>query len=246
VVGAREYRPDDPMRRVHWKASARAHSLQVRVLEPAQEPQWVLFLNVATFEKHWQGIIRELHEWTISVAASICHHAFNDRYAVGLFANASVPHSDQAVKVAPGRSPHQMRYILEALAAVTSYATMSIDKLLRMESPKVGWGATLVVVTAVVTEDLKEQIVRLHRAGRQLALVSLDNRFTEEAANQLSAQGIVVHRLPHHLLSSGGAEGEGWRVESGEERGEGEARKVESWMLPEGHDPDAPFKPRTQ
>ncbi|MGH2542233.1 MAG: DUF58 domain-containing protein, partial [Ardenticatenaceae bacterium] len=202
VVGARDYHPDDPMRRIHWKASARAQSLQVRVWEPAQEPQWMVFLNVATFEKHWQGIIRDLHEWAISVAASICQHAFNDRYAVGLVANASVPHSDQAVKVAPGRSPHQMRYILEALAAITSFATTSIDRLLGTESPRVGWGATLVVVTAVVTEDLQEQMVRLRRAGRQLALVSLDNRFTADAAHLLSAQGIVVHRLPHNLLSS--------------------------------------------
>ncbi|MDQ4075239.1 MAG: DUF58 domain-containing protein [Chloroflexota bacterium] len=196
VVGARDYHPDDPMRRVHWKASARMQSLQVRVWEPAQEPQWVVFLNVATFRRHWQGVNRRLLERTISVAASICQHAFDDRYAVGLVANASVPKSDQPVKVSPGRSPHQMRYILEALAAVTSFATSSIDQLLHLESPKAGWGATLVVVTSVVTEELKEQMVRLHRVGRKVALLSLDKNFTEEDGTDLALQGVVVHRLP--------------------------------------------------
>ncbi len=233
VIGVRDYHPDDPMRRVHWKASARAQSLQVRVWEPAQEPQWMIFLNVATFAKHWQGVNRELLEWAISVAASICQHAFNDRYAVGLVANASVPQSDQPVKVLPSRTPHQMRYILEALAAITSFATGPLERLLRAESPKAEWGATLVIVTAVVTEALQEQMVRLYRAGRKVALVSLDKSFTEEDATRLGFQGIVVHRLPHRLLEAAPRSPEA----------EAEAEAVESWMRPEGYDPDAPWKP---
>ena len=199
VVGVRDYYPDDPMRRVHWKATARTQALQVRVWEPTQERQLIVFLNVATMEKHWLGVNEELLEGTISVAASICQHAFNDKNAVGLMANASVPRSDQPVKVASGRSPHQMRYILEALAAITSYPTSTMHRLLRAESPKMEWGATLVVVTAVVSEALLAQMVRLRRAGRQLALVSLDNSFSEKKAELVQAQGIVVHRLAHHF-----------------------------------------------
>ncbi len=197
VIGVRDYHPDDPMRRVHWKATARLQKPQIRVWEPTQEQQTIVFLNVTSFEKHWQGVNRELLEWTISVAASICQHAFEERNAVGLVANASIPQSDQPVKVPLGRSPHQMRYILEALAAVTFFATSTIDGLLRTESPKLGWGATLVVVTAVVTDALLAQMVRLHRAGRPMVLVSLDNSFEEVAAQRLRAQGIITYRLPH-------------------------------------------------
>lgn len=233
IVGVRDYHPDDPMRRVHWKATARTQQLQVRVWEPTEEQQTVVLLNAATFRRHWQGINRDLLEWVISVAASICMHAFDDRNAVGLLANASVPQSDQPVKVLPGRSPHQMRYVLEALAAITVFATMPIERLLRTESPKMGWGATLVVVTAVVTEELQAEMLRLHRAGRRLTLVSLDNNFSEEAAAQFGAQGITVYRLPHRLdtresrfpISNSAAEG------------------IEGWMRPEGFDADAAFKP---
>lgn len=201
VVGVRDYHPDDPMRRIHWKATARMQKPQVRIWEPTQEQQTIVFLNVASFEKHWQGVNRDLLEWTISVAASICQHAFDDRNAVGLVANASVPQSDQAVKVPLGRSPHQMRYILEALAAVTFFATASIDTLIRTESPKLGWGATLVVVTAVVNDALLAQMIRLHRAGRPMVLVSLDNTFEEVAAQRIRAQGIITYLLPHTFTS---------------------------------------------
>ncbi|MBA3534475.1 MAG: DUF58 domain-containing protein [Ardenticatenales bacterium] len=233
VVGVRQYQPDDPMRRVHWKASARTQVLQVRVWEPTQEQQSVVLLNVATFEKHWQGVNRELLEWMISVAASICQHAFNEKSAVGLLANGSVPQSDQPIKVAPGRSPHQMRFILEALAAITSFATASIEKLLRAESPKLGWGATIVVVTAVVSGELQEQMIRLHRAGRQMALISLDNSFSEEDATRLGLQGVVVHRLPHSFTTR--------EVRTGQPPAQ---EVVERWMLPEDYDPDEPFKPK--
>ncbi len=199
VIGVREYAPNDPMRRVHWKATARTQALQVRIWEPTQEPQLIVFLNVATMEKHWLGINEALLERTISVAASICQHAFNDKQSVGLIANASVPHSDQPVKVTSGRSLHQMRHILEALAAVTSYPNNTLSRLLRIESPKLEWGATLVVVTAVVSEALLAHMLRLRRAGRQLALVSLDRTFNEEQAILIETQGIVVHRLAHHI-----------------------------------------------
>jgi hypothetical protein len=126
-----------------------------------------------------------------------------------------------------------MRYILEALAAITVFATMPIERLLHEEARKMGWGATLAVVTAVVTDELQAEMLRLHRAGRRMALVSLDNDFTEEAAAQLGAQGITIYRLPHRL---------GIR-ESRFPTGEGVGEPVEEWMRPEGYDPHAAFRP---
>ena len=92
TVGVRDYHPEDPFRRIHWKASARRGELQVRVLEPSIMPQLAVFLNVNTFEKHWHGTDTALLERMVSVAASIADHATKDKYAVGLLANGSVPH----------------------------------------------------------------------------------------------------------------------------------------------------------
>jgi hypothetical protein len=124
------------------------------------------------------------------VAASIATWAVGRKYRVGLVANGCMPLSDQSIRVPSGRSPGQLAAILEALAAVTSFATLSIQELLRWESPRLPWGATLVVVTAVVTDELAATILRLRDAGRRLVLVSL----ADEPPPHLD--GVAAFHLP--------------------------------------------------
>jgi uncharacterized protein (DUF58 family) len=180
TIGVREYHPEDSIKRVHWKASARHGDLQVKVYEPVITRQLVVFLNVASFAQTWRGIIPQRQEQAISVAASIVYHTIERRYAVGLIANGSVPHSDQSIRVYPSRAPGQLIRLLEALAAVTAFATGDIEKLLVAESPRLPLGATLTVVTTVVTEGLLAVMVRLRDAGRRLALVSLDPEYVAQ------------------------------------------------------------------
>lgn len=191
--GVRDYHSEDSLRYIHWKVTAHRGDLQVRVFEPTATLNLVILLNVATFEYHWQGFVPELLERTISVAGSLVAWAVGRKYKVGLVANGSMPLSDQPIRVPPGRSPDQLAVILEALAAVTSFATMPIPELLRRESPRLPWGATLVVVTAIVTEELAVAILGLKEAGRRMALVSL----AEEIPPPL--HGVTVYHLPSSL-----------------------------------------------
>jgi uncharacterized protein (DUF58 family) len=172
-VGVRDHYPEDSLRRVHWKATAHRGRLQVRVHEPAATPTLMIVLNVSTFEHHWQGILPDLFERTLSVAGSVATWAVGRGYKVGLAANGCVSRSDQPVRVPPGRSPGQLTAILESLAHVTSFATASMGELLRRESPRAPWGATFVAITAVVTRDLPAALYSLRRAGRPVTLISL-------------------------------------------------------------------------
>ena len=191
TVGIREYHPEDSIKHVHWKASARQGELQVKVYEPTITHQLVVFLNVASFAQSWRGVIPERQEQVISVAASIAYHAVQRRFAVGLIANGNVPHSDQPIKVLPSRAPEQLTHVLEALAAVSGFATASIERILAAQSPRLALGATLVVVTAVVTDDLLAEMVRLRDAGRRLVLASMDPGFgTHDPA------GITTYHIP--------------------------------------------------
>jgi uncharacterized protein (DUF58 family) len=174
TAGVRAYYPEDSLRRIHWKATAHRGGLQVRVFEPAATLCLVIVLNVATFAHHWQGCLPELLERTISVAASLATWAIGQRYKVGLAANGCLALSDQPMRIPPGRAPGQLAAILESLAGVTGFATLSIQELVRRESPRVPWGATMVVVTGIVTDDLSASILRLRDAGRRMALISLD------------------------------------------------------------------------
>jgi uncharacterized protein (DUF58 family) len=197
AVGIRDYQPEDGFRHVHWKATARRHELQVKVYEPTTSHNLVVFLNVATLARHWHGVLPVLLEQTISVAASIASYGVEQRFLVGLVANGSIPHSDQPIKVLPSRRPDQLARILEALAAVTSFATVSIEALLLTESARLPWGATLVVVTGIVTDQLLATLLRLHEVGRRLALVSLAEQPPDPA---VLPPGVQIHHLPASQL----------------------------------------------
>jgi uncharacterized protein (DUF58 family) len=197
IVGVREHQPGDGFRRVHWKASARHQHLLSKVYEPATSHKLAIFLNVSTFEQPWRGTIPELLERLVSVTASLANFGIERRYGVGVIANSSVPNSSHHIKVPPGRSPQQMTRILEALAAVTPIAPASIERLLMEESPKLSRGATLVLVTAVLTDTLSATLLHLARAGRQIVLVLLG----ETPPNPVLEEKVLFYRVAPDRLA---------------------------------------------
>jgi len=191
TVGIRDYGAGDPLRRVHWKATARRQQLQVRVYEPSTHLELLICLNVVTLPYGWQGSIPELLEHTISVAASLAAYGVEHRYEVGLIANGCWPLSDQPLKVLPGRSPYHLVHLLEALAAVLPLPTERLPELLLRSSARLPWGATLAVVTAIVDDDLVQAMLRLRSRGRRLVLFSLDTRPESPAI----PAGILSYRI---------------------------------------------------
>ncbi|HSH05882.1 MAG TPA: DUF58 domain-containing protein [Anaerolineae bacterium] len=189
--GIRDYQVQDRFRDIHWKATARRNKLQTKIYDPSTGMTVALFLNVSTLERHWLGFVPEMLEWAVSVAASIAHYAVEQRWGIGLYANGSVPRSDQPIRVPPSRSPDQLTNVLEALAAVTEFATSSIEGLLQTESPRLAWAATIVVVTAVVNDPLLINLHRLKEAGRRVVLISI----AEERPPQDLA-GLISYHIP--------------------------------------------------
>ncbi len=194
TAGVREWQPTDGLKRVHWKATARrtSHELLSRVYEPSQEPQLLIFLNVATMQRHWLGQLPELLERAVSVAGSLAALCAEMRLPVGLIANGYLPGSDQPVRLLPGRSPDQLTRILELLAVLTGFAAQPIEELLLREAPRLPWGSTLLVVTAIAHEPLLATLLDLQRAGRKVVLFTLAERPPEE-----ELPGITVYHLPH-------------------------------------------------
>jgi hypothetical protein len=114
------------------------------------------------------------------------------RLPVGLVANGFLPGSDQPIRLLPGRSPNQLMRILELLAAITPFATQPIEDMIWREAPRLPWGATLLVATAVAHDDLLAALMNLKEAGRQVVLFTLAE---EPPTRQLP--GILVYHLPH-------------------------------------------------
>ncbi len=198
TMGIRDYRRGDGLRRIHWKATARRHALQVRVYEPTATPQLALFLNVSTAEQAWLGTDVAVLEGAITATASLARYALQEGYAVGVFSNAPLLQSDQPLRVRPGSSSQQLTTILEGLAKLNAFMIEPLESTVEREGRRLPWGATVVVVTGVMSAGLAVALTRLRQAGRPTVLIV----FGDAAAGPLP-DGAVVHTLNGERLLSG-------------------------------------------
>lgn len=172
-MGARDYQPGDEFRRIHWPATVRAGSLQAKVYQPVSARTMVVCLNISTRERYWEGVQPELLEQIVRVAATLCYHGIQDGYSVGLISNGCLAHADQPFRLAPGRSPQQLSRLLGLLAGVSPFTVGPFDEFLLRSMPDLPLGATIVVVTGLVTPALTETLFRLKRYRKHMTLLSL-------------------------------------------------------------------------
>jgi uncharacterized protein (DUF58 family) len=171
VIGVRDYAPDDSIRHIHWKASARLQHPQVKIFEPTVDLHAGLFLDLDTFERYWEGMDSIRAESAIITAASAASQLLNRRAMVGLAANAVVTGSDQNLRVPPGRGPKQRESILEGLARLSPMAVSSFPRLLTTEARRYPSGSTIVVIACLMTEPLEIAMQTVIEHGKRVVLV---------------------------------------------------------------------------
>lgn len=209
VIGARDWLPGDDLRRVHWKATARAMTLQSKVYEPTTTWTLALFLNVNSFPNPALGVNPDLLELTMAAAASVAAWAVEQGYAVGLFSNgvqaltevdepppaagaASAKEGFGAarVRLRPSSRREQLPRVLEALARLVPFWGSSMEELFLREQTRLPAGATVVLVStaAAVTPVLIESLLQVRARGHAAALLVAGNE-------PVQASGLLVYRL---------------------------------------------------
>jgi uncharacterized protein (DUF58 family) len=173
TIGIRDYHPDDPLKDIHWNATARAGVLQTRIYEPTASFELAIFLDLDTFERYWEGIDPDQVERMISATATLARSGLEDGYAVGLYANGAPVEFEQLVRLPPGRSPVQLDRIMETLARLTPYSITSMPRLLRLLASDLPWGATLLLISVIATEATRAALLRLCERGRNVAWLYL-------------------------------------------------------------------------
>lgn len=199
IRGAREYAYGDTPRFIHWKATARRGEIQTKLFEPAATPQLYIFCNQDTFEKMYEGLDLATLELTITVAASLANYGLEQGYMVGLQVNSFASSSDRMVKLSPSRDPGQFTRVLENLARLKGWSGLPVEDLLRAERRNFPIGATLVIVTGVVTEEMLDILLALRRAGHPVTLVETagsaraEHNAKRNSPDLLQAQGITYY-----------------------------------------------------
>ncbi len=199
-VGIRDYRPEDSLRHVHWKATARTQQLQVRVFEPATVTQLAIFLDLDAGGQPWRGLEPAAFEAAIEVAASLAAHAAGEGYAFGLYSNRFMTGAQGPLRVPPGRGAAHLGRALESLARLSPFATVDFPRHLRQEARDLPRGGTIVVVTATLPPALAVALEALRAAGHRLVLVAT------APVVPPPVRGLIVHQL---APPSGGPPGAG-------------------------------------
>ncbi len=192
LAGARDYRPGDDLRRIHWPASARAQRLQAKVYEATTSHKLAVFLNLATSDDGgWgYGYDPDVQELGITTAASIAQWGLDQGYQVGVYSNGLHRGSTGNVVVEAGRGSGQLERILLALGRLQPLQACGFESLLGQESRRLPYGVTLVVVTAAVTPAVAGALLALRRSGHPVAVI-----LTGRRGVAVSLPGLVVRRV---------------------------------------------------
>jgi uncharacterized protein (DUF58 family) len=199
TIGVRDYQATDPLRRVHWKATARLGRLQTRQYEATTAHRVAIFLNMDTLGEYaeYRGFVRPLLELNIMTAASLAAWATVERHPVGLYANGYLPEGLHRVRLSPALGEANLTKMLEALAKVYPTPVIPIGDLMILEAAGLPWGTTAVVVTAVVDPPLQAGIAALRDAGHAVVLVLIGDRV------EAPGLGVPTHRVKGEV---------GWRA----------------------------------
>ncbi|HSD84997.1 MAG TPA: DUF58 domain-containing protein, partial [Anaerolineae bacterium] len=171
LAGVRDYQAGDSVRHLHWKATAHRAALQTKQFDPSAAPHWMICLNTQTLEHLFEGVVTDFLETAIVVAASLAVAGLEARRSVGLVANSNIRQSHDWVQLVASRHPQQSTHILEALAQLNSSPLLAFDQMLRLERPRLPYGASLFAVTSLLNENILNALLDLRGKGHPLALI---------------------------------------------------------------------------
>jgi uncharacterized protein (DUF58 family) len=186
AAGIREYVPGDTFNRIHWKSSARHNKLMVKEFEIDPLVDLWLFVDLSALSLVEEPGIRRIdgtgavipsgpgippstEEYTVVVAASLAKYFIELERALG-FA-AYIPHREIHQ---PERGNRQLTRIWETLAVARSLSNYTLAHMLALETPYLGRGTTLLIVTSSLDPAWVGEAQLLARKGVRPMAVLID------------------------------------------------------------------------
>jgi uncharacterized protein (DUF58 family) len=171
VSGIRPYQAGDSRRDVHWAATARMGSLQIKTHEFTADPRLLVILNVQAKENQWNDLMdyeQERIEYGIRLAASMIMKTLSAGLEAGFRANAPAYGETAPLAVEPRRAQGQAEAVLDALARLTikrarSFPTF-LDDLGRVT------GMDILILSCYDSALIRERTDALRAMGNSVAV----------------------------------------------------------------------------
>ena len=174
--GVREYIPGDPLRRVHWKSTARTGRLSVIEFEESRAVNVVLALDLCRHSQYGEGKFSAF-EFLIRVAASLAQSAIRQGAAVRLVTGDEIHPA-----AASGRGSDHLYTVLGELARAEPVEDEPMSDGVIQRVGQIALGTTLIVLTSGIDRGLPEQLAHFTSEGCQVVIVYADPRRFDPAA----------------------------------------------------------------
>lgn len=226
--GIRQWQPGDPMRSVHWAATARTGTLHSKIYEPSSIAGATLILDLheSTTPRAHEPARSDL---AVTAAASIANSLHDSNEPVGLATNgrdaadrirregwvgdhrvrgaaeeaASMNRDNerlQPVLLAPSRGPLHLREMIRTLARLERTDGLTLSELLVECESELSADTTLLVILQQCTPESIAALIGLQRRGRAVGVMINTYDINDYSA---IAGPLIDTKIPtFHLASS--------------------------------------------
>lgn len=162
-LGAREYRPSDERRRIHWPATARHGTLMTKEYETEVQPVVSLFLDLD--RRHRAGTGRKSTiDMIVRVAGSVLSTAVRKGESIQLFGDG-----EPGVDLHAGLGREHLTHALTELIQVKQDGTRSLFEVVRSRLANLPPLSTVVLLSGTEIPDLDQLEAIVHELrGRSL------------------------------------------------------------------------------
>jgi len=171
VRGIRGYQPGDPVRDIHWAATARTGEVQVRIHDSTSRTRLMVVLNAQYDDNQWSDIIQEKDaapvEAGIRLAASLCVHTLRAGLSAGFAANMPQEMNSKSTIVLPADGTVQEEELLTAFARLRVHCAEKFLTLLDSLSSQSG--LDIFVISRYDSQDIRNRMEKLKQAGNRVS-----------------------------------------------------------------------------
>ena len=182
VRGIREYHPGDPVRDIHWPATARMGTAQVRVFDHTARMKLMVILNAQRKDTQWGDHLMEYEEgeieYGISVAATLCVRALRNGLSAGFATNMPFGEEKESVVMLPGGGAAREESLLAAFARLTVVRTLAFPLFLDTLTDVTDMD--VIVLSCYDSPDVQSGLEKLRRQGNQVTLHLLERMPTTD------------------------------------------------------------------
>ena len=157
-TGSREYTGSDPMKHIHWNATAQMGSLQVKKFAFTTELSAMLLLNSQTKDNFWDGTEDELLERMVETAAAYVDRFEKSGESYGFSSNCPVQEGAGGVMISAAKGRKHYHKVFRALSQMTHYSNCSMEDIVAYNVKQVPKTTRLILVTGIMNDRILQQV----------------------------------------------------------------------------------------